>query len=437
MSRKFFVATFGCRTNQADSAAIREDFLDAELEETFSFQEADVIVVNSCTVTHRSDQQVRQLVRKLRRGNRGARLLVTGCYAQREPEALARIRGVDAVLGNTRKSQLVQLSSGFHEERPAQILHDGFDKVRSIDLATATHFGGRTRPFVKIQDGCDAKCSYCIIPGVRGPSRSVPPQQILQHVRNLVSLGFREVVLTGIHIGTYGVHLRPRFPLWKLLQEMLQIEGLGQIRVSSIEPMELSREVIRLASENRDRIAPHFHICLQSGCDRTLRRMLRPYDTARFAAIVKEIREEIPDAGIGTDVICGFPGETEEDNQESFDFVARMPFTYLHVFPYSDRSGTRASKFPDKVHPDAIRERCAQFRKLSKKRQCEFRRSFRGNTLRALSLDEERDGTWECLTSNYLKAIVPNDIGPNQLFDARVTGEKAGMLVLEAVRYMN
>ena len=432
MSKKFFVATFGCRTNQADSAAIREDLLGQRAEETYDFREADVIVVNTCTVTHRSDQQVRQMVRRLRRGNPAAQLLVTGCYAQRDPSVLAAIRGVDAVVGNTRKSQLVQLGEEKHVPgKPARVLHDDFDKVRSIELEASTQFGGRTRPFVKIQDGCDAKCTYCIIPSVRGPSRSVPPQQILQHVRDLVALGFQEVVLTGIHIGTFGIHLRPRFPLWRLLEKMLEIPGLGQIRVSSIEPMELSREVIKLAAGSDGKIAPHFHICLQSGSDQTLRRMLRPYTAKRFASIVEEIHDRLPQAGIGTDIIVGFPGETEQAHHESLEFVEMMPFTYLHVFPYSDRSGTRASAYPEKTHPNTIRRRSAEFRELSDRKQTDFRRSFLGSTLRVISLDEHRDGGRECLTSNYLKALAPEGVPPNRLFDARVVGETGENLLLE------
>ncbi len=428
MPERFHVATFGCRTNQADSAALGQDFLDAGYEESAEAGGADVIVVNSCTVTHRSDQQVRQLVRRFRRENPKARLVVTGCYAQREPEALARIPGVDAVVGNTHKGGLVSLS-GRLEARPAgigelaAIYRDDFSKVRSIELGVSTQLGGRTRPFVKIQDGCDAKCSYCIIPAVRGPSRSVPPQQVLERVRELVAEGFQEVVLTGIHIGTYGMHLQPRFPLDRLLREMLEIRGLAQVRVSSIEPMQLSRRVIALAADSGGRIAPHFHICLQSGCDRTLRRMLRPYDTARFAAIVEEIRELLPEAGIGSDVIAGFPGETEDDHRESLEFVRRMPFTYLHVFPYSDRSGTAASGMAEKVDPAEIRRRARQFRRLSERKNRAFRRSFVGRQLPVLTLDQLDEGKRVAISGNYLKVKVDSRIVPNRILKVKIGGE--------------
>ncbi|HSR49561.1 MAG TPA: tRNA (N(6)-L-threonylcarbamoyladenosine(37)-C(2))-methylthiotransferase MtaB [Acidobacteriota bacterium] len=471
MDRKFHIATFGCRTNQADSAALRQDFLDRGYRETDDRSQADVVVVNSCTVTHRSDQQVRQLTRRLRRDNPTARLLVTGCYAQRQPRALARIKGVDAVVGNTRKSELVQLAEGLpgrssatdhqattvNEEATAKegrvaipghqtgrspqrqgvsrrevaaIYTDDFSKVRAIDLTPATQVGGRTRPFVKIQDGCDAKCTYCIIPSVRGPSRSVPPQQVLEQVRGLVEAGFREIVLTGIHIGTYGMHLRPRFPLDRLLGEIAEVPGLGWLRVSSIEPMELSRRIIDLAADS-DKIAPHFHICLQSGSDAVLKRMLRPYDTARFASIVEEIREKIPHSAIGTDIIVGFPGEGEEDHRRSLDFVRRMPFTYLHVFPYSDRSGTTASGMEDKVDPQVIKRRSAEFRKLSDRKEAAFRRSFVGRRLKALTLtDTAPDGSRLALTGNYIQARLPASCSGNQLVQGQALREQGNALVL-------
>ncbi len=439
MSSKFHISTFGCRTNQADSAALRDDLLRAAYDETLDARDADLIVVNSCTVTHRTDQQVRQLVRRLRRENSNARLVVTGCFAQRDAEAVARIGGVDAVVGNTHKERLVELESALSQDpifpaRPgemARIFRDDFSKARSIGASPATPSLARTRPFLKIQDGCDAKCSYCIIPSVRGPSRSVAPGEILAQTRNLVRQGFQEIVLTGIHLGTYGIHLRPRFPLYRLLEQMLAIRGVGRIRISSIEPMELSRQVIRLAASSQGRIAPHFHICLQSGCDATLKRMLRPYTTARFADIVAEIRSSMPEAAIGSDVIVGFPGESRSEHRESLDFVNNMPFTYLHVFPYSDRSGTRASQMSEKVLPREIKRRSLEMRRISDRKNREFRRGFIGAELSAITLDEVKDSQRSVLTGNYLKAQVSPRVPPNRILDFRVAGEKDGMLMLE------
>ncbi|MFB3903279.1 MAG: tRNA (N(6)-L-threonylcarbamoyladenosine(37)-C(2))-methylthiotransferase MtaB [Acidobacteriota bacterium] len=436
MPKKLYLATFGCRTNQADSAAIRDSLFNEGFEETERCEEADIIVVNSCTVTQRSDQQVRQLSRKLRRENPGARLLVTGCYAQRDPDALSRIAGIDAVIGNTHRSQIPQIIKELQPQASVSTAHseiaaiyrDDFARVRAIGESPAVQLGGRTRPFVKIQDGCDAKCSYCIIPSVRGPSRSVPPELVLGQVRDLALRGFKEIVLTGIHIGTYGFHLQPRYLLDRLLAEIVELPGLVQVRISSLEPMELSRKVIELASRT-NKIAPHFHICLQSGSDRILKAMRRPYKTARFASIVETIRERIPHAGIGTDVIVGFPGETEEDHRQTVDFVEKMPFTYLHCFPYSDRPGTASSTMPGHVAPDQIRRRSAALRMISSNKNRRFRRGFLGRRLRVLTLADQAGGKRLALSGNYLRVRLPLDTPPNLMLEVEITGEAGEDLV--------
>ena len=439
--KKFHLATFGCRTNQADSAALRDEFLSKGYLETTDWQQARIIVVNSCTVTHRSDQQVRQLARKFSRGNPGAQIIVTGCYAQRDPQQLARISGVDAVVGNTHKHQIVEIvGTDLADGRPslpqyeeiARIYRDDFQKVRALDSAAATQPGARTRPFVKIQDGCDSKCSYCIIPLVRGPSRSVPPGQILQQVRELVQLGFKEVVLTGIHLGTYGRHLEPRYSLDRLLARMTEISGLARIRLSSIEPMELSQRVLQLATES-DKFAPHFHICLQSGSSSILKRMQRPYSISRFERMVSEIHSSLPDAAIGTDIIVGFPGETDEDHEQTRAFVQKMPFTYLHVFPYSDRPGTRATHLDQKVDPQDKKERGRELRQISEEKNRAFRRRFLGQSLSVLTLSEQQAGMRDALSANYLRAQVPASIPANQIIDGLVTGEQGDTLVLRPI----
>ncbi|HUV12513.1 MAG TPA: tRNA (N(6)-L-threonylcarbamoyladenosine(37)-C(2))-methylthiotransferase MtaB, partial [Acidobacteriota bacterium] len=445
-----YIATFGCRTNQADSAAIRESFLHSSIEETTQPGDADIIVLNTCTVTHRSDQQVRQLARKMRRENQGARIVVTGCYAQRDPGALADIKGVDAVIGNTHKGDLVQISESLpagpragndaHGEVPVYgevpVFREDFLKNRTLELTPAEFVGGRTRPYVKIQDGCDAKCAYCIIPEVRGPSRSVRPDTILRQVQDLIDAGFAEIVLTGIHIGTYGLHAQPRYPLDRLLTDIAGLPGLGRLRLSSIEPMELSQRVIELAAAT-DRIAPHFHICLQSGSDRVLKRMLRPYNTEKFSRIVERIRELIPEAGIGTDVIVGFPGETAEDHEATFRFLEEGPFTYIHVFPYSDRPGTRASGFGEKVDSKLIKKRSQELRELSVRKNSEFRRRFLGQSLSVLTLTEKTNGMREAVAGNYLKAKLDGQLEGNRLLIGRAVREDGEYLVLESARNLS
>ena len=439
--KKFHLATFGCRTNQADSAALRDDFLSQGYLETLDWRQARVIVVNSCTVTHRADQQVRQLARKFSRGNPGAQIIVTGCYAQRDPQKLARIPGVGAVVGNTHKHQIVEIAGTELDdgrtllpqyEDIARIYRDDFQKVRVLDSTAAKQPGARTRPFVKIQDGCDSKCSYCIIPLVRGPSRSVPPGQILQQVQELVQLGFKEVVLTGIHLGTYGRYLEPRYSLDLLLAGLTEIPGLARIRLSSIEPMELSRRVIQLATES-DKFAPHFHICLQSGSDAVLRRMQRPYSISTFEHMVSEIHSSLPDAAIGTDVIVGFPGETDEDHEQTRAFVQRMPFTYLHVFPYSDRPGTKATQLNQKVDPQVRQQRGRELRQISEEKSGAFRRRFLGQRLSVLTLSEHQEGMRDALSANYLRAQVPAWVPANQIIDGLVTEELGNTLLIRPI----
>ncbi len=427
MTSSFHIFSFGCRTNQSDSAAIRQDFLGRGYQEAWDWREAGIIIVNSCTVTHRADQQVRQLVRRFHRENAAARIVVTGCYAQRDPEILSRIPGVETVIGNTHKSDLVRIvegpaASALTADELADVYRQEFVKVRTMKGAAAGSPGLRVRPFVKVQDGCDAKCTYCIIPLVRGPGRSLPPEQVLAQVRQLARKGFQEVVLTGIHIGTYGVHLKPRYSLDRLLADVAETPGLVRVRLSSIEPMQLSRRVIELAAGN-DKICPHFHICLQSGSNRILRKMLRPYNTSRFGEIVQEIRATLPQAAIGTDLVVGFPGETPRDHLETVRFVQAMPFTYLHVFPYSDRPGTRASAMRAKVDPRVQRQRCWELRQISAAKNRAFRRRFIGRKLSVLTLGESAAGRWEGISANYIKVRFPVPMAPNRMVRVEAAGE--------------
>jgi threonylcarbamoyladenosine tRNA methylthiotransferase MtaB len=245
---------------------------------------------------------------------------------------------------------------------------------------------------------------------------------LLEHIRSLVAEGFKEIVLTGIHMGSYGMRLKPRFSLDRLLTEIVAVEGLERVRLSSLEPMQLSRRIIALAA-SCGKVAPHFHICLQSGSDRILKKMLRPYTTSRFASLVEDIRRRIPDAAIGTDVIVGFPGESEEDHCQTVDFIERMPFTYLHVFPYSDRSGTAAFRIADKVESRAIKCRSEELRKLSEEKNRNFRRRFLGLSLSVLTLSEKKDGMRTALSGNYLKAKLDPEVPSNRIVEARVVAE--------------
>jgi threonylcarbamoyladenosine tRNA methylthiotransferase MtaB len=417
---RFFICTFGCRCNQADSGAIRASLHRKGLQETASHIDADLLVVNSCTVTRRTDQQVRQAVRRFHRDNPGARLVVTGCYAERDPDALATIPGVSLTIGNADRERLADLL----EESP---LSPGVKVVRSPLGGRDSHFavspcgtGEKTRPLVKLQDGCDAHCSYCIVPSVRGPGRSARPDDVVAEIRTLVAVGYREIVLTGVNLGAYGRKLEGAPTLLDLLRRILEIPGLGRLRLSSIEPMRFSSGIIGLAAGNPS-IAPHFHIPVQSGSDRILRRMRRPYTAARFLSLVESIREALPFCGIGTDVLVGFPGESEEDFQRTCDLVRRAPLTYLHVFPFSAREGTPAFSFAPRVHPSVIHQRVATLRSISREKSLAFRRSLIGRELPAITLaKEEGMGDSTVLTENYIQARVAESLAANRLIAVRI-----------------
>lgn len=417
---EFFICTFGCRCNQADSGAIRESLRRKGLAEVANHIDAGLVIVNSCTVTHRTDQKVRQMVRRVHRDNPGARLVVTGCYAERDPVAVAAIPGVDFTVGNADRDRLAHL---LEEDAPGpglKIVRFPLDGRGSQLPMALGETGGRTRPLVKLQDGCDARCSYCIVPSVRGPGRSAHPDDVIAVMKTLVTHGYREIVLTGVNLGAYGRKLEGAPTLLDLLRQILEIPGLGRLRLSSIEPMRFSRGIIRLAGSN-PAIAPHFHIPVQSGSDRILQRMRRPYTAARFLSLVDSIRETLPFSGIGTDVLVGFPGESEDDFQRTCDLVRRAPLTYLHVFPFSAREGTAACSLGPRVTLPAIRARVATLRSISREKGLAFRRSLIGRELQAITLArEEGMGDSAVLTENYIHARVAGSVDPNQLVTVRI-----------------
>jgi threonylcarbamoyladenosine tRNA methylthiotransferase MtaB len=424
---KFSVWTFGCRCNQADSAAIRESLCRRSMSESESCRDADLIVINTCTVTHRADQQARQTIRRLHRENPSARVIVTGCYAERDPDTLASLPGVGLVIGNADKDRLPELIENYGPlekcGQPSQnkIIHAPIDAGCDYFLPPMTHTGGKTRPLVKLQDGCDARCSYCIVPKVRGPGRSARPEDILAEVQSLVGHGFQEIVLTGIHLGAYGRRLKLHARLIDLLRRIVEIPGLGRIRLSSIEPMLFDRAIIRLAVEN-PAIAHHFHIPLQSGSARILRRMRRPYTADRFRELLRSIHSELPDAGLGADVLVGFPGETEQDFEETCALIEDLPLSYLHVFPFSPREGTDAWSLPDPVPAQIVKHRLAKALELSRSKNLVFRKKFLGKVLPAITLAKEENlGASIVLTGNYIQALVPGlSVAPNRLVEIRI-----------------
>jgi threonylcarbamoyladenosine tRNA methylthiotransferase MtaB len=456
MSGKFYIATFGCRVNQADSAAIKAQLETEGLRQSEDISDCSFVIVNSCTVTHSSDQQVRQMIRRLRRQNPAARILVTGCYAQGNPKEIAAMPEVDLILGNLEKSRIsdfvkefassefrvaggeIEQSAGVHSPtlplprsptlplqlpsyfNSSKIFVSNLSRETEIEVQPVATLEGKTRPFVKIQEGCDSRCTYCIVPFVRGAGRSVPPESVISQVRRLIDDGYKEVVLTGIHLGSYGSKLHPRTRLEDLIARLLDLSRLEQLRLSSIEPMRFSRKLIDLA-EQESRFAPHFHLPLQSGANEILRRMDRNYDRRHYADLLTEIHNRLPHASIGTDVMAGFPGESEALFEETLQFVRQMPFSYLHVFPYSRRSGTPAADMASQVDESLKHRRVTALRRCSDEKLRAFSDRFVGTRLRALILHEREAEYWTGLTGNYLKVKVPVEVAQvNEFVDVRI-----------------
>jgi len=421
--KKLLIKTLGCKVNQCESEAIRN----ALQESGHGYAPgddgpADLVVVNTCTVTRKAAMQSRQAVRQAIRANPDARIVVTGCHAQTAPDELAAIEGVDLIVSNQEKHRI-----------PGQILSqipptaDANPAARWPDIAGVDQFetlpgiahGGRTRPFLKIQDGCNAFCTYCIVPHARGRSRSLPMDQVLAQIEQLGHLGYREVVLTGIHIGCYGSDLTPATGLYDLLCRIRAAGTIERVRLSSIEPAELSDDIVRLANVDQDlrgRLCPHFHVPLQSGDDEILGRMHRPYDRNFFRRRIETIIGQLPEAAIGVDTLIGVPGEGDAAFENTYRLIESLPVAYLHVFPFSARQGTPAFSFKDQIHPAVIKQRCERMRRLGQQKRLAFYRRQIGKKA-TLLIEETRDRSDRRLkgfTGNYIPVRVD---GPDDLYN--------------------
>jgi threonylcarbamoyladenosine tRNA methylthiotransferase MtaB len=408
-SLRVAITTLGCKVNQYDSATI-EDRLKAEGHVLVPFSEsADVYIVNSCTVTNQADAESRQLARRAKRHNPAARIIMTGCYAQVNPKSVARVTEVDHVVGLNRLDALLQAVKAELAERVAvsNLRQPVAGRLPGINTLGALTFSGQTRAFLKIQEGCDLFCTFCIVPMARGKSRSVPPRVVLEQLDRLAGRGFQEVVLTGIHLGGYGEDLEPRVDLPWLLEAIEERKPLPRVRLSSIDPHEIDDRLMHLLAQ-AETLCPHLHIPLQSGDDTILSRMRRRYDSALAREVLVRLRETLPHAALGTDLIVGFPGEGENEFARTFQFLQESPFTYFHVFPYSVRNGTTAAKFSDKVPPPTIDLRARQVRKLGEQKKAAFARNFAGHTLPVL-FEHTRDkanGMLKGYSRNYLRVLA-------------------------------
>jgi threonylcarbamoyladenosine tRNA methylthiotransferase MtaB len=431
------VQNFGCRATQADGAALEQQLQSKGLQRVESFAHADIVILNTCTVTAAADHDARAAIRKIRRENPEARILVTGCYAQRAPAEIAAIPGVSWVIGNSHKHLVPDIVGGHHGgfndggfiplERVA-LASPAFTLTGDIfahtELIAAPVFAGddiagKTRPNLKVQDGCNNRCSFCIIPSVRGQSRSMKLGRVLEEANALVAAGYREIVLSGINLGRWGRDLEPQQRFEQLLRVLLEHTDVEKIRISSVEPMDWTDELIALVASS-PRIAKHAHVPLQSGSDRILRRMYRRYRPWHYAEKIRKIREAMPDTAIGADVMVGFPGETDELFEENRSFIEHLPFTYLHVFTYSSRPGTPAAAMPDQVPVQVARERNRVLRDLAAEKNLAFRKSFIGRTLDVITLHNAGEGWTEALSDNYLKIRVAGRHAANQMLTVDV-----------------
>ncbi len=412
---KFFVQNFGCRATQADGAALESLLAAKGLFGSDERAGADLVVLNTCTVTASADDDVRQTIRRVHRENPEARILVTGCYAQRAPEELAALPGVEWVVGNSHKTQIAEIvtAAPYHGN-----IHIGdiFAQHDFLSAPVEDAAGDRTRPNLKIQDGCNNRCSFCIIPFVRGRSRSAPAVQVVEQVRSLAAR-YREIVLSGINLGRWGREPGSSMRLAGLIRLLLDETEVARLRLSSVEPMDFSDDLLHLMAES-PRIAKHVHAPLQSGSDRVLRRMHRKYRPRHYADRVLKARALMPDAAIGADVMVGFPGETDAEFEDSRQFIEALPFTYLHVFTYSERPGTPAAESEHPVPMPVRKERNRVLRELAAAKNRAFREKMVGRTLSAVTLAE----TGIALTENYLKVELAAPREAGALVDLRIGG---------------
>jgi threonylcarbamoyladenosine tRNA methylthiotransferase MtaB len=408
---KYSIITFGCRVNQADSFRIEED-LRARGGANALPGEADLVVVNTCSVTSTADQGARQAIRRIARDNPAARVVVTGCYASRCESDLSALPNVVKVVGNRRTDSIVQ-----------DLDDDGL-------LPTSVRFGGgngpcgavepgvagRTAFTLRVQTGCEERCAYCIIPSTRGNGRSLPAADVVREVERAAACGFKEVALTGVHLGSYGRDLEPRVSLLDLLRALESCAGDLVFRVSSLEPMDCTPALVALVASSGGRFAPHFHLPLQHASDRMLSAMRRPYTLDYYRRLVDSIAERMPSASIGSDMIAGFPAESAQDFRANLDYLPGSPLTHLHVFPYSDRPGTAATAMPGKVDGIAIRERGSALRALGRELARRFRQGQVGAVRRGLTLE---DGSL-VVTDNYLKVRIAPGLARNERVSVRI-----------------
>ncbi len=398
--KKVAFHTMGCKLNFSETSTIKRDFISRGFK-TVSFNEyANIYVLNSCSVTENADREARKIIRQAKRLNPSSSIIVTGCYAQLKPEELAAVKEVDMIFGAKEKFNLLDHLDSIELNHKTKLFHSEINSVSHFEPSFSSN--DRTRSYLKVQDGCDYNCTFCTIPLARGASRSSTVSKTLMSAKQAISSGAREIVLTGVNIGDFGVNSHEKFI--DLLVALNDLNDLDRIRISSIEPNLLSNEIIEFCAKSK-KIMPHFHIPLQSGSSRILKLMRRKYQTSLYKERIEHIKSLIPDACIGADIIVGFPSETDVDFQKSYDFIESLNISYLHVFSYSERQNTKAIKIKNKVSRTKKAERSLAMRELSKELKLSFEKSFVGST-REVLFEYQIDNQWFGHSDNYLPVRV-------------------------------
>lgn len=430
--------TLGCKVNQADTASMEAIFRKAGYKVVGFNEQADIYLINTCVVTNMGQRKSRQIINRAVRSNPLALTVVTGCYPQTAPDEVKNIAGVDVIIGNQERGRIVELAEQALAAKQDEVL-DNVHKItvdtqfEELDAGTETD---KTRAFLKIQEGCNQYCTYCIIPYARGPLRSRSLDSIREEIGKLVAAGYKEVVLIGIHLGCYGKEHGGSLTLYDAVKAALSVEGLKRLRLGSLESVEVEPRLLDLMREDK-RLCRHLHLPLQSGCDKILHAMHRPYDTARFKELLTEIRNTLPDIMITTDIIVGFPGETDEDFKQTLDFAAECGFAKMHVFPYSKRKGTPAEKMPQQVEDTVKQQRAAALAELDNKMQQQAMEAVIGSNVEVLFEQPVDDTHIEGLAGDYLRVLVAGDAKLcGEIASVKITGRQDDFLTGEIINVL-
>lgn len=436
-TQKVAFHTLGCKVNQHDSAIMAALFQDAGYEVVDFNDLADVYVVNTCTVTHLSDRKSRQMIRHAARENPAATIVVCGCYAQTAKAELEALDEVDLIIGTNERHKVVEAVETFRQDHVKTAYMADDEELFYYEDLPHERVSGMTRAYVKIQEGCDQFCAYCAIPYARGPLRSRSEQDTIDEINMLVERGYKEVILTGIHIGAYGRGVKDETcDLTGLCRRILDETAIERLRIGSLEGIEVTDALIEMIA-NDERMAKHLHLPLQSGCDRTLSAMRRPYDTEQFREMMRRIRGKVPNIAITTDLMVGFPGETDEDFKESLVFCNDIAFSAMHIFKYSMRSGTPAAAMPDQIDPQIKERRAKQMADVAQKNKLDYERRFVGQTLRILVEEQTKDGLWTGHSSNYLLVTFPGEnIRSGDFVDVKITSAERSRLLGEIENHL-